>query len=314
MFHTTQNSGRTLLRAMIGVLALTALLIPAQSAAANKPTGQSVIELPGATSAEGIAAGRGNTFFAGDLTLGDIYRGDVRRGTAQLFIDVPDGRAAVGMTVDVRNNLLFVAGGATGQAYVYDTSTGATVATYQLTAEASFINDVALTREGAWFTNSARGELYLVPVSRSGELGRVETLTLTGPAVDTASAFNLNGIAASANCKTLIVAHSGIGALYTVDPENGSSEVIAGVNVPAVDGIVVQGNRLWAVQNQLNQISRVALKSDLSSGEVRGVITSPEFETPTTAALFGDTLAVVNAKFFTPGATDFEVVLVPART
>ncbi|MGO4103151.1 SMP-30/gluconolactonase/LRE family protein [Leifsonia sp. YAF41] len=313
MFRTTKNSRRALRRTAIGVLALTALLVPVQSAAANKPTAQTVIELPGATSAEGIAAGRGNTFYAGDLNLGDIYRGDVRRGTAELFIDAPDGRAAVGMKADVPNNLLFVAGGATGQAYVYDTSTGDTVATYQLTAEASFINDVTLTREGAWFTNSVRPELYLVPVSRSGELGSVETLTLTGPAADIASAFNLNGIAASANGKTLIVAHSGNGALYTVDPDNGSSAVIADVSVPAVDGIVVRGNSLWAVQNQLNQVSRVALASDLSSGEVRDVITSADFETPTTAALFGNTLAVVNAKFFTPGATDFEVVLVPAR-
>ncbi|WP_426997074.1 SMP-30/gluconolactonase/LRE family protein [Pseudarthrobacter sp. N5] len=314
MRRTTQNSGRALRRTALGFIALVALLVPAPLATAAPPTATSVIELPGASSAEGIAAGRGSTFFAGDLFLGDIYRGDVRAGTAQLFIDVPAGRAAVGMKADVRNNLLFVAGGGTGQAYVYDTNTGATVATYQLTTQGGFINDVALTRDGAWFTNSSQGELYFIPVGQSGQLGSVKTLTLTGPAAEIVSAFNLNGIAATPDGGTLIVAHSGTGELYTVNPVTGESALIAGVSVPAVDGIIVQGDNLWAVQNQLNQVSRVLLAPDLSSGDTVGVIASADFQTPTTAALFGNTLAVVNAKFFTPGATDFEVVLVTARS
>jgi hypothetical protein len=74
-----------------------------------------VIVLPGASSAEGIAAGRGTTFYAGDLFAGDIFRGSIRRGTAELFIDAPQGRMAVGMAADLRHGLLFVAGGFTGQ-------------------------------------------------------------------------------------------------------------------------------------------------------------------------------------------------------
>ncbi|WP_191997128.1 hypothetical protein [Arthrobacter sedimenti] len=71
----------------------------------------------------------------------------VRKGTAELFIDAPEGRAAVGLKADVRNKLLFVSGGATGQAYVYDTRTGATVAEFQLTTGDAFINDVTLTKD-----------------------------------------------------------------------------------------------------------------------------------------------------------------------
>ena len=71
-------------------------------------------------------------------------------------------------------------------------------------------------------------------------------------------------------------------------------------------------NTLWAVQNFLNQVSRIDLKGSLRSGEVQEVITSENFDVPTTAALFGNTLALVNAKFATPGATSFEVVLVEA--
>ena len=101
-------------------------------------------------SAEGIAKGAGATFYAGDLFGGDIFRGNLQRGTAELFIDAPDGRMAVGMSADLRHGMLFVAGGFRGEAYVYDTRTGITVASYQLGDPAStFINDVTVTRNGA---------------------------------------------------------------------------------------------------------------------------------------------------------------------
>ncbi|BCW33978.1 hypothetical protein StoSoilA2_00340 [Arthrobacter sp. StoSoilA2] len=310
----SQPRTRAVRRVFAGVVALVlaAFFGPAPLASAARATDY-LIPLPGASSAEGIAAGAGTTFYAGDFGNGDIFRGDVRQQTASLFIDVPDGRAAVGMTADVGNSLLFVAGGGTGQAYVYNTDTRQTVAVLQLTTGPAFINDVALTPEGAWFTNSVAAELYLVPVGQDGELGSVRTLSLSGPANDTTSQFNLNGIAATPDGESLIVAHSGNGALYTVDPATGASEIIEGVSVPAVDGIVVKGNQLWAVQNMLNQVSRFVLDDDQESGKLKGVITSGLFKTPTTAALFGDTLAVVNAKFFQPGSTTFEVVVVGAR-
>ncbi|MHA7296374.1 SMP-30/gluconolactonase/LRE family protein [Pseudarthrobacter sp. MDT3-1] len=270
--------------------------------------------LKGATSAEGIAAGKGRTFYAGDLALGDIYRGDIREGKARLFIDVSDfdsqPRAAVGMKADTRNNLLFVAGGGTGKAFVYDTESGEPVEDFTLAP--GFINDVALTRDGAWFTNSAAGELYFLPVGRHGELGTVEILPLCGPAAELTPGFDLNGIAAAKGGRVLIVAHSNNRALYTVDPETGDSALIEGVDVPNVDGILVRGHTVWAVQNFLNQIVRIDLSNDLSSGEIEDTITSPHFDVPTTVARFGNTLAAVNAQFMRP-ASPHEVVLVPAR-
>jgi len=290
---------------------VSALAVPAAAAPAAE-----VIVLPGARSAEGITAGRGATFYAGDLFRGDIFRGNLQRGTAGLFIDAPDGRMAVGMAADLPHQLLFVAGGFTGQAYVYDTHSGATVASYQLGDPAtSIINDVAVTRRGAWFTDSLQAKLYFVPVSPTGvPAPTFRTLGLSGPAADTSGAFNLNGIQATPNGKTLIVAHSTTGQLYTVNPSTGASATIAGVSVPNVDGIVLDGRRLWAVQNN-NQVTRIRLAPDLASGAVERVITSDLFQTPTTAARFGSRLAVVNAKFDTgipPTADQYEVVLVHA--
>src|SRR4029453_10700412 len=119
-----------LTRVVLSLLVLSLVAAVAVPAAASQTP--QVIVLPGATSAEGIAAGGGATFYAGDLFAGDIFRGNIRRGTAELFIDAPAGRQAVGMAADLRHDLLFVAGGFTGQAYVYDLRSGATRPSTQL--------------------------------------------------------------------------------------------------------------------------------------------------------------------------------------
>ncbi|MGN7150812.1 hypothetical protein ACTHQ6_17640 [Arthrobacter sp. SAFR-179] len=296
-------------RAAAGLVASFSLLLPTALPALAAPDPREIV-LDGATSAEGIAAGEGKTFYAGELTTGDIFRGDIRKGTASRFIDAPAGRAAAGMKADTCNDLLFVAGANTGKAFVYSTETGKPIADFNLGK--GFINDVTLTGDGAWFTNSAAAELYFLPVEDHGQLGKVKTLKLSGPAAELTQGFNLNGIAASEDGKVLIVAHSMNGALYTVNPKTGESAAIKGVSVPFVDGILVRGDNVWAVQNQLNQITRLDLSSDLSSAEVRNTIKSDAFNIPTTVALFGEgTLAAVNAQFNQP-PSPFEVVLVPA--
>ena len=309
----------SVLRRVALSLLILAGLVAAPTSADAAPSSEhrsDVIVLPGAASAEGIAKGHGSTFYAGELFTGDIFRGNVRRGTAKKFIDAPDGRNALGMAFDRRHDLLFVAGGQTGQAYVYDTRSGRTVASYQLgSAGTSLINDVTVTRKGAWFTNSFQPVLYFVPLDKHGTPGAFQTLQLSGPAADTSGDFNLNGIRAADQGRTLIVAHSGTAALYTVDPDTGASALIAGISVPNVDGIELSGKTLWAVQNFSNQITRIRLNDDLTSGTVVKVITSDLFQTPTTAARFGKILAVVNAKFdtgFPPTADQYEVVLVRA--
>lgn len=291
---------------------MAALLVALTPAVATAAQDEEVIVLPGATSAEGITTGRGTSFYAGDLFAGDIYRGDLRAGTAELFIDVPNGsRMAVGMTVDEAHNLLFVAGGFLGTAYVYDLDTGATVATYQL-GTSSLINDVTLTNKGAWFTDTSNPRLYFVPVSPLGELGPHETLELSGPAAVINGQFNNNGIAATPDGRTLIVAHTNNGVLNTVDPATGESATIAGVSVPSVDGILLEAGRLWAVENFLNTVVEFKLSPDLTSGEAVQTYTSPNFQVPATIAKHGNRLAVVNAKFdtgFPPTASQYEVVV-----
>jgi sugar lactone lactonase YvrE len=292
---------------VLGVMAVTAITAPAAAAPATD-----VIVLPDATSAEGIAVGRGATFYAGDLFGGDIFRGDLQRGTAELFIDAPDGQMAVGLKVDDASGLLFVAGGFSGQGYVYDAITGAAVATYDFgTPGQSVINDVVITQDGAWFTDSVQPRLYFVPISPTGSPGEFSVLTVTGPAANTAGEFNLNGIAATPDGRTLIVAHSENNALYTVDPVTGASALL--VSVVGPDGILYEAGRLWVAQPFANTITRLRPSPDLTSAVIEEVIESGLFQTPTTIAIHGSRLAAVNAKFDTglpPTADEYEVVIV----
>jgi sugar lactone lactonase YvrE len=298
------------------MLAGSASLAPQASAEVSANVRPTAIVLPGATSAKGIAEGKGSTFYAGDLFAGDVFRGDIRTGSAALFIDAPRGRQAMGMAVSRRYHMLFVAGGSTGQAYVYNTRSGRPVAKYQFgAAGSSVISDVAVTRRGAWFTDARQAKLYFVPLDWSGDPGRFSTLALSGPAAAIRRGSNLNGIQADPDGRTLVVAHTAKAALYTVDAITGASRMIAGVSLPNVDGIVLRGHRVWAVQNFSNQVTRIRLNHDLTTAVVERTITSALFQVPSTAALFGDTLAVVNAKFNTgipPTADRYEVVLVDA--
>jgi hypothetical protein len=298
--------------AVLAALIAVALLAPQASAR----QADRAIVLPGATGTEGVARLDGQTFFAGDLLTGDIFRGTINKGSAAKFIDAPDGRFAAGMKADRSNRLLFVAGGPTGAGYVYNTRTGAPVSSYQFQTPPTptFINDVALSKDGAWFTDSSQALLYFVPVVDGVPSSTFMTLTLSGPAADLSGAFNNNGIQAVMGGTMLIVAHSGNGVLNLVDAATGASTTIADVSVPNVDGILIKGGReLFAAQNADNLISVWKLNSDFLSGTMQKLITSPLFEFPTTIARFGGRLAVANAKFdtgFPPTATQFEVNVV----
>jgi len=306
------------MKRFVGALSIAALAgaLVSGTAMAARPLPQT-ITLPGATSAEGIARGAGTTFYAGDLFAGDIFRGDIRTGDVSRFIDAPAGRNALGIRVDLEHGLLFVAGGFTGQGYVYDMRTGADVATYQFgTPPGSIVNDVIVAGGAAWFTDSVQPHLYRVPINDDGSVGSFSTLVVSGPAGDVTPGFNLNGIAATPDGSTLIVAHSNNAAVYSVNPSTGASALLAG-DLPNVDGILFEAGRLWAVQNFLIQITELRVPGDLSSATVERVITNADvdgaFGIPTTVARFGNVLATVNAHFdtgFPPPPQPFEVVIV----
>ena len=277
-----------------------------------------IIPLPNGFQPEGIAVGTGSTFYVGSIPTGAVYRGDLRTGEGDVLVPAQAGRFSIGLKFDDRTGLLFVAGGPTGFAYVYNGETGENIAAIQLTTLPSFINDVVITRDAAYFTNSFQPILYKVPLANTGELPAApvsEEIPLGGDYQFTPGAFNANGIAATPNGKTLIIVNSTEGVLYRVDPATGvATRIDLGTGgVPNGDGILLHGNTLYVVQNVLNQIAVVELSADLSSGTILETITSPDFRVPTTIERFGNELYVVNARFGTVPTpdTEYEVVRVP---
>ena len=302
-------------RSLLLLVALSLALIGGTSTAPF--TG--VITLPDGFQPEGIASGTGTTFYVGSIPTGAVYRGDLRTGEGQLVVPVQAGRNAIGLKFDAPTGLLFVAGGPTGSAYVYDAETGATISAIQLETLTSFINDVVVTKDAAYFTNSFQPILYKVPlesIAESPTMPEVIKIPLSGD-YQSVPGFNANGIAATPNGKSLIIVNSTVGALYLVDPETGvATRIDLGTGtVPNGDGILLQGKTLYVVQNFLNQIAVVELNSDFSAGEIVTTITSPAFRIPTTVARFGSTLCVVNSRFDTPPTpdTEYEVVCVPKK-
>lgn len=276
-----------------------------------------VIPLPDGFQPEGIASGNGTIFFVGSIPTGAIYRGDFRTGEGEILVEPQSGRNAIGMKFDPRSGLLFVAGGPSGQAFIYDAETGDPVAEIPLGTGTSFINDVVITREAAYFTNSFQPVIYRLDLEQNGSLASLEaeTIPLGGEYQFSPTGFNANGIAAAPNGKTLILVNSAEGALYRVDPETGIAvRIDLGTgSVPNGDGILLQGKTLYVVQNRLNQIAVIRLDPDFDSGTIESLITSPLFRVPTTIARFGDSLYAVNARFGTQPLpdTDYEVVRVP---
>ncbi len=114
----------------------------------------------------------------------------------------------------------------------------------------------------------------------------------------------------------MVVVNSALGELFAVSPDGDSREIdLGGASVTAGDGLVLSGRDLYVVRNQLNQVDVVRLAPGLSSGEVVDSITSDLFDVPTTAALHGNRLILVNARFGIPdpGNAEFDLVQVPAR-
>jgi sugar lactone lactonase YvrE len=297
-----------------GIAILVAALAAIAAATAVAAAFPTTIPLPDGWRPEGVAVGKGGTLYAGSLGTGAVYAVDLRSGKGKVAVPGETGRVAVGLKADHRNRL-FVAGGGTGDGYVYDARRGRTLATYDFTSSsATFVNDVVVTKDAAWFTDSQNPVLYRVGISRSGRLAATHTtLQLSGDYVHQAGQFNLNGIDATADGRQLLAIQSVTGKLFRIDPATGSTTEVAGLTLPNGDGILLQGRTLYAVQNRFNKVAVVRLAADLASGTVVREITDPRFDVPTTVASFRDRLYLPNARFTTPPAPDTTYTVVAVR-
>lgn len=292
---------RTAIITVIAILSMAAAPFP------------SIIDLPAGNSAnglapEGIVSGDGNTFYTGSLTTGQIVVGDYQTGETSYLVTEPAIAPSVGLAYDEATKSLWVAGGPSGAAAVYDTRTGEPVNVYDFGG--GFVNDAIVAGDDVYFTDSFAPVLYRVGADGSDGSS---VIPLSGPAADFVPGFNTNGIEATADGGTLIVVNSSKGELYTVDPGSGESALIdlGGEFVFSGDGILLEGRTLYVIQNSLNRLVKIKLSGGMTSGSIVDTITDPAFDIPTTIASKGSQIAAVNAVDF--GGSDFDdytVVLV----
>jgi sugar lactone lactonase YvrE len=267
------------------------------------------IALPDGLRPEGIAIGKRATFYVGSIPTGAIYRGSLRTGEGDFLNTGGPGRAAIG--IEYHHGKLYVAGGMTGKAFVYDAGTGDLLSTHQLTTETdTFVNDVVVARGAAYFTDSRQPALYRVGIRQGG----VTTIPLTGITYTTGN--NANGIEKTRNGKKLIIVQTNVGKVFRVNPRTGrATEIVLDEPVVNGDGLLLDGRRtLYVVQNRDNKVAVVRLSRGLASGDVVAHITDPDFDVPTTIDEFGNRLYAVNARFRpTPPPPDFDYWLAQFR-
>lgn len=297
--------------ARLGVAAVlgAALVVPSAALA----QGPDRIELPPGWQAEGVTSD-GTTLYAGSLADGAIWKGDATSGEGDVLVPGGDAGVSVGLDVESDAGRLWVAGGPGGNVNAYDTETGELLSSYQL--EAGFLNDVAVTPEAVYVTDSFVPQLIVITLPEDGSLPTPDdaaVLPISGD-VEYSDGFNLNGIAATDG--GLVVVHSPTGGLFSIDPataettriDTGDAELTAG------DGLEPDGLTLYVVRNQLNQIAVLELDEDLTSAELVGELTSDDFDIPTTAALVDGSLWAANARFGTDATSDTEYWLTRVDT
>ena len=280
------------LAAVVGIAAAAASCSAAPEAQLDE------LVLPGGFQPEGIAAGPGTTVFVGSIPTGAVFRADARTGDGAVLVAGRAGRAAIGL--DEAGGRLYVAGGPTGQAFIYDAASGDDVAQLRLTdAEPAFVNDVVVTESAAFFSDSLNPAIYRVDRASLA----VTVIPLTGD-LAYEPGFNANGVEASADGSRLVIVQTNTGQLFRVEAATGVTRRIAltgGTSLPGGDGLLSSGQHLLVVQNSENQISVLRLDADWATADVVRRITDPRFDAPTTVARSGDRLFVVNAS---PGLAD----------
>jgi sugar lactone lactonase YvrE len=270
------------------------------------------IDLPNGFAPEGIGTGRGSTFFTGSLSGAGIWRGDYRTGQGELLVE--GGGPFVGMKVDASNRL-WVAGGDAGSGYAFDASSGELLATFAFATAPTFVNDVVVTDDAAYFTDSFNPTIYRVDLGPSGAIGDVATLDLTGSIAFEPGQFNLNGIDATTSGSTLLTVNSFTGDIHAIDPTSGEVTTVdlGGGGLTNGDGILLVGHTLYVGRNANNELAVVSLSPDLTTGSLGEPITASNFDFPTTLARFGRSLYVVNARFATPITPETEYWLTAVR-
>jgi sugar lactone lactonase YvrE len=279
--------------------------VAASAQVAIRPSATRVYTLPddGEVFPEGVAVDA-DTYYVTGAGSGKVYRGDLDEpaAVAEEFIDT--GFEGLG-GIKVAGERLIVA--RFFGVSLYDRPTGALLATWS-GAPGTHTNDVAIAPNGdAYITDSERPVLYRIPAAELRNPSAVDQdlpvyLEWPDPPYSNyvPEVLEANGIVATPDGKFVLVVHYSDGFLFRVRLADkqvrwvdlGRYRLISG------DGMVLAKDRvLYVVRPFGSLVAKLHLDEDYRRGRLLSETTDPTFHGPTTAAIAGDRLLVVNSQF-----------------
>ena len=281
------------------------------------------IALPNGFRPEGVTSGPGKIFYAGSVSDGRIWRGDLRTGAGGLLSPAVAGRSLRGMQYDERTRLLWVVGSDATVAKVWalNPDSGAVVRTITVPG-GLFLNDLVVTRRAVWVTDSFADRLtrFALTDGYGGGTGEPTFVAITGawPATKP-NTFGANGIRQLPDGK-LVLDNSAAGGLYVVARGTGVATAIpvTGGAITSGDGLELRDKTLYVVRGSgKSDVSVLRLKREdgVWRARFKGVLTSPELDVPSTGTIAAGALYVVNARFGnpTPDTATYSVTRLPLR-
>lgn len=291
--------------AAAGFLFSSACLIPFTAMA---QTEISSLPLPmDAAYPEGVAVDPvSGKIYLNSASTGFLVRVDPVSGSAEVVADplkrTPEelqlpGSYALGLKVDAQGRA-WVAGGRSGSAHVINSHTGQTLARLTTPPTTGLLNDVVLTENSAFFTDTRRPMLWRASTDSLNDGPLEPWLSLENSPIAYGEGANLNGIAASQDGKYLIVVHMGHGKLFRISTEDRQIEeiMIHGGSLEGGDGLLIHGDRLFVVRQPAQEIVALKLSDDLLHAQEIKRISSPVLKWPATLAISGDRLIVGNSQ------------------
>ena len=133
--------------------------------------------------------------------------------------------------------------------------------------------------------------------------GHPQALAAGGDAIDYDTLMRVYGIVSTSDGKTLIVGHSNLSRLYSVDTATGDVALITEGLPIFPDGLAIQGRTVYSLHplsflGLPDEITVIELSDDLLSGEIVGTITDPDnLDGVASGAIFGSSLYVNNARY-----------------
>jgi hypothetical protein len=298
----------------VGAMILASIAVGVPTASAHSSSRPSVVyTLDDSThgNPEGVAWD-GRHFYVGATGDGTIYRGTLGDRTVHTFIAGATGRVSVGMKVV--HGRLYVAGGPTGNIYVYDVRHPRRAPITLATGPGGFLNDLVVTARGdVYVTDSFRPTLWHVAADQVQAGGTVDGIDVSADIPYTAGNFNLNGIVKFRGGRELMVVNTADGKLYRIQFHVHRGPTFSTVAAPALvggDGMIVDHGQLVVVRGDPASLTFLNLGERRTTASIDRVVTDATLRGPSTVAAAAGRYLVVNADFAT-STTPFTVAGLP---